>query len=498
MYFKPGLEKHCMIRDENRLKRPFFLYGVICILVGCLMDGSRCQDITIKEGHYDLIFNKTEFLDVHFDSSFYKALFLLNKTHGCEIMVLDFQNFAQRKYPVSVLSKFLFIGLLNTGNILIGSQSEIGLMSKDDGYSLANLTEPSTFFKLHRISSTVHFNDFNQTVLVVYDDNKVVEMDVRMPQVATMNQVSISGRKPNYQIRDMLYINGGEKFILLVSENDIEFIQIYDQKSKQFETKIDVGVDDAIKGVYSVEAGKVVFIRTSTKTLLVMDARSYQIEGSINYSLTGLTHLLIRQIYAPLGTNIVIVTTTTEAYFFDILSLKFIQKISFSSSTLEVFWAESTNWFLVKQETTGNPNQLTFKAFGIVSKDARLCHKSCGSSCEDPFRPCYYQWKIFLSMVLGLGLVLSFGFFVTFLFRLMISRSKDTEITDEDGNLYELTETGDVKPKRFTITLDETQFKEVKEDTNESSNAGKSENTKFSVQELNNEEEVINQEEVQN
>ena len=64
-------------------------------------------------------------------------------------------------------------------------------------------------------------------------------------------------------------------------------------------------------------------------------------------------------------------------------------------------------------------------------------------------------------MIIGLLVSAFLAIGISYLFQFFISRSKDTEITDEEGNLYELTETGDLKPKRNTISLEESQIKNL-------------------------------------
>ena len=419
------------------------------------------QPLTVENANYELTFNKSEMLALHFDSSFYKALFLVNSTKETSIIILDFEVLKESRHSLALHSKFLFIGLFNTGNILVACEKEVAMMSKDDGYSIYNLTEPTSFVRRHAISTNANFNDFNQTALVVYDANNLGEIDVRLPQISLINPISLGSLKQNYFIRDMTYISSGRQFAVLISENDFESILIFDQKTKSFLRRLSSEVDDSIRLTYNVELNLIVMIKTSSKSLMFFSCETWMLQGSIPFSLLGLDHTKITSMHAPLGTKTVLITTDVEAFFFDLEKKELIGKVSFPSLSREVNWAESTNWFVTKQDSVLNKDSITFKLFKLKSSDARLCHKSCSSKCEEPFKPCFNQWKIVFSMIIGLVLSALLAASISYAFQYFISRSKDTEITDEEGNLYELTETGDLKPKRNTISLEESQFKNL-------------------------------------
>ena len=426
---------------------------------------SLAQSLSIENANYELTFNKTDILALHFDSSFYKALFLVNTTNEAYVIILDFEVLKESKHSLSLHSKFLFIGLLNTGNILLACEKEVAMMSKDDGYSLYNLSEPTAFVRKNSVTSQSSFNDFNQTALVVYNSNKLGEIDVRLPQISMVNEIKLDSLRPNYSIRDMTYISSGKRVAVLVSENEFESIHIFDQKTKAFIRKLGSEVDDSIRLTYNVEMNLLIMIKTSSKTLIFYSCETWMLQGSIPFSLLGLDHNKIIGMHAPLGTKTVLITTDIEAFLFDLEKKELIGKVAFPSLSREVHWAESTSWFVTKQDSELKPNSFTYKLFKLKPSDARMCHKSCGSVCQEPFKPCYNQWKIFFSMIIGLGLSALLAVSISFAFKFFISRSKETEITDEEGNLYELTETGNIKPKRNTISLEDSQLKNIEERT---------------------------------
>ena len=434
------------------------LQVALLLLISC---SALAQQLTVESANYELTFNKTSVLALHFDSSFYKALFLVNSSKETSVIMLDFEVLKESRHSLTLHSKFLFIGLFNTGNILVTCEKEVAMMSKDDGYSIYNLSQPTTFVRNHNVTTHSSFNDFNQTTLLVYDSNKLAEADVRLPQISLINPISLGSLKPNYSIRDMSYISSGRQVAVLVSENDFESIHIYDQKSKTFLRMLSSEVDDSIRLTYNVEMDLLIMIKTSSKSLIFFSCESWMLQGSIPFSLLGLDHTKITSMHAPLGTKTVLITTDTEAFFFDLVKKEMIGKVAFPSLSREVNWAESTNWFVTKQDSELNKDSYTFKLFKLKTSDARLCHKSCSSKCQEPFKPCFNNWKIIFSMIIGLLVSAFLAIGISYLFQFFISRSKDTEITDEEGNLYELTETGDLKPKRNTISLEESQIKNL-------------------------------------
>jgi hypothetical protein len=257
----------------------------------------------------------------------------------------------------------------------------------------------------------------------------------------------------------MTYISSGRQFAVLVSENEFESIHIFDQKTKNSIKQLGNEVDDSIRLTYNVEMNVIVMIKSSSKYLIFYKCDSWVQVGSIPFSLLGLDHTKIISMHSPLGTKTILITTDVEAFFFDLEKKELIGKTSFPGLSREVHWAESTNWFVTKQDSELNNNSYTFKLFKLKSSDPRLCHKSCTSNCEEPFKPCFNQWKIIFSMVIGLVVSTFLALGISYAFQYFISRSKESEITDEDGNLYELTETGDLKPKRNTISLEDSQMK---------------------------------------
>ena len=71
--------------------------------------------------------------------------------------------------------------------------------------------------------------------------------------------------RPNFTIKDLVYISGGKKFAVLINESDLESAIIYDQRSKQILTRIGGEVDDCVRMAYSVESNTIVLIKSSTK-----------------------------------------------------------------------------------------------------------------------------------------------------------------------------------------------------------------------------------------
>lgn len=426
---------------------------MIMTIVVAMVHADNVKDLNVM-----FEFPTDSFLSVGFDSAFYNAMFIENKTDHQRIRILDFKDMRTREFNVKMASKFLFSGLLNSGNIIIGCEKNAYLVSKLDGYSAIEMPKVSQFFKDNRITNNTCYNDFNQTALMVYNLNKLSEIDVRLPLEASTSHVAFGTSEAfsNLVILGMQYMSGGTRFAVLYHINNIEKVAIYDQKSKMRINSLGDHVDDSFNMIYNVEMNYLVLVKRSTKSLLIYNSDSLLLEGTINFSLAGLEADKIDSVYSPLGTKIMIITSKFKIYLFCLVTKKFIQEFVFPSDAEKVHWAEGTEYFLTEKKAN---NKTKFEVFQIFSNDDRYCHKSCNLPCKNVFKPCYNQWMIGLSMALGfmiLTLLMICCYFS--LVKLVKSTEENQEIVDEQGNLYELTQEGSVRAKRNTITLQDDQL----------------------------------------
>lgn len=425
------------------------LAAIFCLL---LWQNTFGAILNIEEKNYALTTKKTEFLSVHFDASFYKALFLLNKTNT-EMVILDFDKLQSTTHQVPLKKDFLFIGLMNNGNVLLGSKTDVLLISKQDGYSSFNLTIPTEFFRNNRVSDFVHFNDYNQTMLFVFNDSKIGEIDARIPIEAKVNLLPeswIVNQSPA-KIKDMLYIQYGRKIAVLAEQSSLERGYVFQQNIKQLMRKLPDEVDDCVRYSYNAENNLLTSFKAGPNTLLHFDCDTFAMRPSTSTAGSGLSFNSIKNVYSPLGTSILIATTSNEVFFFDLVQKKFIEKVTFPSPAVDVFWAEGTSYFVLQQ--TQGEDEFKFKIFRMTSGDSRFCHKSCAGKCDEIFKPCYNMLKILFSMLFGLVLSIALIFTVMWICRTF--RGSDHELIDDMGNAYEVTESGEMRQKRLTISLEE-------------------------------------------
>lgn len=425
------------------------LGAIFCLL---LWQNTFGAILNIEEKNYALTTKKTEFLSVHFDASFYKALFLLNKTNT-EMVILDFDKLQSTNHQVPIKKDFLFIGLMNNGNVLLGSKTDVLLISKQDGYSSFNLTVPTEFFRNNRVSEFVHFNDYNQTMLFVFNDSKIGEIDARIPIEAKVNLLPeswIVNQSPA-KIKDMLYIQYGRKIAVLAEQSSLERGYVFQQNIRQLMRKLPDEVDDCVRYSYNAENNLLTSFKAGPNTLLHFDCDTFAMRPSTSTAGSGLSFNAIKNVYSPLGTSILIATTSNEVFFFDLVQKKFIEKVTFPAPAVDVFWAEGTSYFVLQQ--TQGEDEFKFKIFRMKSDDSRFCHKSCAGKCDEIFKPCYNMLKILFSMLLGLILSIALIFTVIWICRTF--RGSDHELIDDMGNAYEVTESGEMRQKRLTISLEE-------------------------------------------
>lgn len=426
------------------------------LTISLVISTTLCDEI--KDINVIQEFNQDSFLAIDFDGSFYNALFIENKTDHQRLKILDFQNMRTREYRIDMMSKFVFAGPLNTGNIVVGCEKHAYFISKIDGYSMIEMPMVSTFFKDNRITNKTFFNNFNQTLLIVYNLNKLAEIDSRLPLEAKSNFIRFGTTEAfsNIEILDAEYISGGTKFAVLYKRGEIEGVSVYNQKTNERITSFGNQVDDTVRLTYNVETNNLVLVKHSTKSMLIYDCSTLTSIGTINFSLTGLKADKIDNIYSPLGTKLVLITSANMLYIFCLESRKFLKEFTFPVNTQKVYWAEGTEYFVAGKIPADGKVQ--FEVFRLLSSDSKLCHKSCGTTCNSVFKPCYNQWMIVLSMALGfvgMGVILSIFYVLLVKF---VPSEESQEIVDDEGNLYELTEEGSVRAKRNTITLDDNQL----------------------------------------
>lgn len=436
----------------TRLKQLTKIVMIMTIVIA-MIHADNVQDLNVV-----FEFPTDSFLSIDFDSAFYNAMFIENKTDHQLIRILDFKVMRTRDFSVNMASKFMFSGLLNSGNIIIGCEKNAYLISKLDGYSAIEMPKVSQFFKDNRITNNTCYNDFNQTVLMAYNLNKLSELDVRLPLEASTSHVAFGTSEAfsNIVVLGMQYMSGGTRFAVLYQINNIEKVAIYDQKSKTRISNLGDLTDDSFNMIYNVEMNYLVLVKRSTKSLIIYNSNSLLFEGTINFSLTGLEADKIDSVYSPLGTKIMIITSKFKLYLFCLVTKQFIQEFIFPSDAVQVHWAEGTEYFLTEKRAN---NKTKFEVYQMFSKDDRYCHKSCTLPCKNVFKPCYNQWMIVLSMVLGFIILALLTICCYFsLVKLVKSTEKNQEIVDEQGNLYELTQEGSVRAKRNTITLQDDQL----------------------------------------
>ena len=420
----------------------------IFILLWGIASSSLMRDL-----NYEIGILKQELLSIQFDSSFYSVLLIENKTSHQNLRILDLSDMTTSTHMINVTGPLMFCGLLNTGSIVIVSKSNAYLASKLDGYSAIEMPEISSFLKNNQISNQSHFNDFNQTILAVYNVNKMLELDVRMPLQAKANEFRFGSSEAfsGLSILDMTYVNFGRNFAILSEKSDVEAISIYNQKSRAYLQKLGDQVDDTKRIAYNVELNLVILVKFSSKNILIFDSSEYKEVGSINFSLTGLDVTKISNLYSPLGTKVLLIISGYKVYIFDLVTKSFISEFLLPADSLEGYWAEGTQYFLSKHNQ--GADKYSYKLFKLESSDTRFCHKSCGLSCKEVFKPCYNTWSIVFSMSLGILSVAVLGLLVYYAMIHFIKKDDAKDISDDQGNVYELTEEG-FRPKRNTISLE--------------------------------------------
>lgn len=430
------------------------------VILITLMSGLFLPVITdgLKDMNVVLEFQSDQFLSVNFDSSFYNALFIDRKESKQRLLILDFETMGTKEYKIKLGSNFLFSGILNSGNIVIGCDKHAYFLSKLDGYSTMEMPSVSSMFQNNKISNKTFFNDFNQTLLLVYNENRLVELDVRLPLEASANLVKFGTSEAfsNTVILGMVYASSGKKFAVLSSRNNVQSVTIYDQKTKERIKTLGREADGTVKMAYNVELDLLVLVKKFTKTMLLYNSDSFRESGIINYSLTGLDPDKIDAIYSPLGTKVLLICSSFRIYLFDLESKKFITDHIFPVDTYKVYWAESTSYFLAeKLELDGMKK---FEVFKLETPDPRFCHKSCGPGCASVFIPCFNLWMIAFSMILGFTIMAIVSCLAYLILVKLVKAEDDHHIVDAEGNIYELTETGTMKPRRNTITLETEQM----------------------------------------
>jgi hypothetical protein len=427
---------------------------VFVLTIITMMHQYRTSIFNIEEKNFVLNTKTSEFLAVHFDASFYKALFLLNKTTAnTEMLILDLDKMESSTYQIPIKQDFLFIGLMSNGNALLGTKTDVLLISKQDGYSSFNLSVPTQFFTNNRVSNFVHFNDYNQTMLFVFNDSMIGEIDARIPMEAKINLIPSSWKVANspVTIKDMLYMGYGRKFSVLAEQNSLERGYVFQQNSKMLLRKLPDEVDDCVKFSYNDENNILTAFKAGPNILLHYDCDQFTSQKSTSAVGSGLAFNLIKNVYSPLGTSILIATTTNEVFFFDLAKKQFVEKVTFPSPATDVFWAEGTSFFVLQQQQ--GETDIRFKIYRMTSTDPRFCHKSCGGKCYDIFKPCYNMWKIFFSMMLGLILSTALVISVMWICKFFRDSDHDSELVDDMGNIYEMSESGELRQKRLTISL---------------------------------------------
>lgn len=431
----------------------------LMILLAGYIQICKCDEM--RNLNYELDFNKTAFLSVNFDSAFFNALFIEKHPNSQMLKILDLDDLTTHNYFIHMASPLIFSGLMNTGNIVLICQSNGYIASKLDGYSLFEMNQVTDFLKSNTITTNSYFNDFNQTVLAVYNSNKMMELDVRLPQQAKVNEFRFrtSEAFPPITVIDSVYINGGDRFAVLWENttSKVETIHIYEQKSKNFVVKLNDNVDDTRHMIYNVEMNLLLLVKLSSKTVIIIDCKTLQEVGVINFSLTGLDATKISHLYSPLGTSIMLIISGHRIYTFDLIRRTFIKEYLLPGDPLEVYWAESTQYFIAKHEKP--TDKLSFRVYRLESSDSRYCHKSCGSNCDIVFKPCYNTWGIVFSMILAILVLFVLASSAYYCTLWLVKREKDSEIVDENGNVYELNDDGEgVRPKRNTISLEPDQL----------------------------------------
>lgn len=427
------------------------------VLLVSLITFSSCDEM--RNLNYELDFNKTAFMTLNFDSSFFKALFIEKHPNSQLLKILNLDDLTTKNYFIHMASPLVFSGLMNTGNIVLICQTNGYIASKFDGYSLFEMTQISDFLQKNTITSNASFNDFNQTILAVYNNNKIAELDVRLPQQARVNQFSFKIPEGDQKISvlNSVYINGGDRFAVQLENttNQVELVQVYDQKNKNFLQQLSDNVDDTRRMAYNVEMNLLLLVKYSSKTIILVDCKTYKEVGVINFSLTGLDATKISNLYSPLGTKVLLIISGHRVYTFDLGSKAFIKEYVLPDNPLEVYWAESTQYFISKHEK--GTDKVTFRVFKLESADARYCHKSCGSDCELVFKPCYNTWGIIFSMFIASLVLIVLSVSTYYCLIWIVKREKASDIFDENGTLYELSDEG-VRPKRNTISLEPDQL----------------------------------------
>lgn len=428
------------------MEKKWTIVLILMIMHGRAVNG---QVIRVVDSFVDVKFNAANFKAVHFDSSFFKAMFLEKTDKGHVMKILSFDYSPLQQYSVNIPENFLWLGLLNTGNVIVGAKSEVDLININDGYSSVMLTDPTQFFKDKAVTNITAFNDFNQTVLFVYNNNQLAEIDSRLPMLSTVNQINLSGLQAGYKIVDMSYISNGKQIGVLVKDTNFERVLIVDQASKSQVRLMGNEVDDCVRLSYNMEMNMMVLVKSSTKLIMGYRCSDFSNSVVINFSLNDLDDSLIKNVYAPLGTNVFLVTTDTQAFFYDLNKQEFIGKVTFPGSSKEIYWAEGTNFFMSRE--LDSTNTVIFRLFKVESSDSRLCHKSCGTKCKEIFRPCFNAWWILLAMFSGIAAILIFVLFVAQIMRCFAENNKSNEIVDVEGNEYEITQDGEVRQKRISI-----------------------------------------------
>lgn len=420
-----------------------------------LLPLTLAQTLQLTDTRREIRYSKSEYLNMNFDPSFYNALVLTKQASELTINILVLDTMKQQSYPVSIEGQYLYSGLMNNGNLLVLTSNELRLVNRNDGYSTVKLVQPSLFLQGKTPIAFGHCNDFNQTALFAFDVNRLAEVDLRQPSLASAVEISLAGLSPGYKIVDVAYLSFGAHFAVLVQQGAIESIMIFDARNKQRVNWLNSeDVDDVTQITFIPHLNYLMTLKGTLKLIQFFDCGNhFKKVGAINFSTQGIDPSQIKSIFSPFGTSVAFVISNTKCYFYDIVSMTFLGSFDLPASAQDIRYAEGTPYFLTRQES--GSDQL-IKIFKFESTLPQFCHKSCAGRCTEPFKPCYAVGSIFLAVLIGMAIV---GVvIVVFQYVMVYITQKNSdgegEIEDEMGNTYELGPSGLV-PKRNTLSLPE-------------------------------------------
>lgn len=440
---------------------PIQLIGILVILA-VIKESLQKRVTSFSSTEFSLSFPSAIFIDVQADAAFYKAMFCSVKNSTARLTVVRMDTYKEeRTLEVKLPSELLYFGLFNSGNIGLLCKNHVVVASAADGYSSAILPQPSEFIKKNTMEKMRIFNDFNQTLLMVYNKNQLAELDVRRQYKAEVNKI-ITDYSSSTSLVDIKYINSGRHIAIALNQSNIEELNIYQQSNRQLIATLKKKVDDVRMMSYNSDLNLLTLLIYSQKTFVLMDCtpkKKWKIVGEINFSLDDLDPHEIEFLDSPAGTSILMALTQTSVFFYDLKGKKFIDKHNFEvSQSKRIFWAEGSNTFMVQEnKTIDNIPKENFKMFTLHTKDSRFCHKSCGSTCKRPFVACFNSFSIVSSFFIGAALVLLLWGVLWQAFKYFARKSSDAAIMDDEGNEYEFTNQGGMRKKRNTISLDDKQ-----------------------------------------